>query len=453
MSIIEFQNGQLWTYHSRPGEEGSRLVIIGTSLNAKYEKLFHIRVDGVSLYEKKELPHLALTPDALKSSVVEQTGTIEVAQESLELFEKWKTLSDGFFFVVPLAKCLEIIERSRQGSQDAMSADQTPENWLFGFPLREERPLTKEEFDLVFVRKKTHRKKALLFLGLSLAIFFVPLLVSFLLNNEGTLSKACLAVAIWLGPFVVWTIPRAISEFYKWQKLGPAGEQLVLRKFEGIVRTRAISKKRSVRALYRYFDLKSFEPQSITILSPSGIILKINSTPINEFIRVNSGRVSKAGFAQMSVSVAKYSSALGVGELMELRRRHLTLEEHRELKRHYQKICLRAIKLALLRFLVGAAAMLGALVTLDSATSFSYQIVREYSIWLCVLAGLGFTGHFAVMELRFALCLYRSEKIGYLGIYDFENSPNNAPIAEVLAVKRISWTRHGKPAPWRVFLS
>jgi hypothetical protein len=57
-----------------------------------------------------EIPHLAIVESALCESILELSGEIEIQLDRLGFVINWSKISDGKAFLVPVAKCLQIIE-------------------------------------------------------------------------------------------------------------------------------------------------------------------------------------------------------------------------------------------------------------------------------------------------------------------------------------------------------
>src|SRR3546814_15807165 len=71
-----FEEGQIWRYQTRPGEEASRLFIARIDRGLGTQSIYHIYVDGLKLknplYEARmqdHLPHAPLPLQALAASV------------------------------------------------------------------------------------------------------------------------------------------------------------------------------------------------------------------------------------------------------------------------------------------------------------------------------------------------------------------------------------------------
>jgi hypothetical protein len=101
-SMQPFVPGQVWTYTTRPGEEGSRIVICRVEEDPKLGEIVHIHVNGVRLKNKHapdgfsdQIGHMPYSGDALRKSV----GKIERAGTALPHFEdgyqEWRSAFDN----------------------------------------------------------------------------------------------------------------------------------------------------------------------------------------------------------------------------------------------------------------------------------------------------------------------------------------------------------------------
>src|SRR5690242_2665823 len=73
--------GQIWTYKTRPGEEGSRLTILKTESHPKLGNIIHVAVDGVRLQNPRApggastaIGHMPYQESALRASLVAVSG-------------------------------------------------------------------------------------------------------------------------------------------------------------------------------------------------------------------------------------------------------------------------------------------------------------------------------------------------------------------------------------------
>ena len=73
----DFQEGQVWSYQTRPGEEGSRLYIVRIDRDIAKRPIFHIYLDRLKLKNpmmpggvQDHLPHAPVSQESLEASVV-----------------------------------------------------------------------------------------------------------------------------------------------------------------------------------------------------------------------------------------------------------------------------------------------------------------------------------------------------------------------------------------------
>ncbi|MFQ5846089.1 MAG: hypothetical protein ACE5IQ_00270 [Candidatus Methylomirabilales bacterium] len=117
-----FQPGQVWTYKTRPGEEGSRIIIGRVESAPIIGTIVHIKVVGVAVKNPRspkgvstEISHIPMTEEALADSVRER-----VQEElSLEGFEEgyaaWRESWDqgrGAAFSDPVADVIGLVEQT-----------------------------------------------------------------------------------------------------------------------------------------------------------------------------------------------------------------------------------------------------------------------------------------------------------------------------------------------------
>jgi hypothetical protein len=118
-----FARGQVWSYQTRPGEEGSLLVVGAIDRAPRSGRVVHIKVTGV-FFKAPQLPggyaheimHLTLTEDALLESVTEQVDVPGVTLRGFDGgYANWLDAYEaGTTYVrkVPLAEALTALEES-----------------------------------------------------------------------------------------------------------------------------------------------------------------------------------------------------------------------------------------------------------------------------------------------------------------------------------------------------
>ena len=72
----DFQEGQIWSYQTRPGEESSRIFIVRIDRGLSSRPIFHIYVDGLKLKNplikggiQDHLPYEPVSQESLEASV------------------------------------------------------------------------------------------------------------------------------------------------------------------------------------------------------------------------------------------------------------------------------------------------------------------------------------------------------------------------------------------------
>jgi hypothetical protein len=117
--LAEFQEGQAWSYHARPGEEES-IILIGRIENLDGHLVVHIQIQGLSLRNpqviggvQRELGHLPISVEALSSSVTVKTiGRLD--RESFdEGYGVWQD-NRGGIFTLTVGEVIELLEMSIQ---------------------------------------------------------------------------------------------------------------------------------------------------------------------------------------------------------------------------------------------------------------------------------------------------------------------------------------------------
>jgi len=88
--------GQVWTYWTRPGEEDSRLTIIGIDEDPRVGKMIHVALDNLKMRNPAEpgklydgMSFLPFSESAIDLSVRELSGRAEI-RASIPEYEGWK---------------------------------------------------------------------------------------------------------------------------------------------------------------------------------------------------------------------------------------------------------------------------------------------------------------------------------------------------------------------------
>ena len=124
--MSKYEPGQVWTYRTRPGEEGSRLTVVKVEAHDKLGAIVHIRVDAVAQKNphapggvSRVIHHMPFTADAIDRSVVELVESgVPVPASFGEGYRLWKEAFDagkGGVWTITVAEsisaCEEILAR------------------------------------------------------------------------------------------------------------------------------------------------------------------------------------------------------------------------------------------------------------------------------------------------------------------------------------------------------
>jgi len=126
--MSQFQPGQVWTYHTRPGEEDSRLTVVKVEPHDKVGTIVHIRVDGVAQKNphapdgvSRVIHHTPFAAEALQRSVIELVGDGPVPGSFEQGYAIWKQAFDsgkGGVFTITVAEsitfCEEVLAKARK---------------------------------------------------------------------------------------------------------------------------------------------------------------------------------------------------------------------------------------------------------------------------------------------------------------------------------------------------
>ncbi len=122
----DFEIGQSWTYRTRPGENQSVLTIRGKDEHPIYGTIFHLTVLDVVLRPgQREVPHLAISEEALNASVVHPAARGAPLSHFETEYAEWLArfrAGRANVYSVPVAEALTGIEKT----QTAIDA---PEWW------------------------------------------------------------------------------------------------------------------------------------------------------------------------------------------------------------------------------------------------------------------------------------------------------------------------------------
>jgi hypothetical protein len=115
-----FEEGQIWRYQTRPGEEASRLFIARIDRGIGTQTIYHIYLDGLKLknplYEggvQDHLPHAPVTRQSLEASVTELLEENATMPDIAEGYAAWLLAFEkgqAGFFTLPVNQIVQHIE-------------------------------------------------------------------------------------------------------------------------------------------------------------------------------------------------------------------------------------------------------------------------------------------------------------------------------------------------------
>jgi hypothetical protein len=96
-----FAPGQIWTYHTRPGEEASRLIICRIDPDPNLGQIIHIHVNGLRLKNKRapggstdQIGHMPYAADALCKSLTGLESTGSALPPFEDGYQQWRDAFD-----------------------------------------------------------------------------------------------------------------------------------------------------------------------------------------------------------------------------------------------------------------------------------------------------------------------------------------------------------------------
>jgi hypothetical protein len=136
-SARDFEAGQLWSYHSRPGDDASLILINLVESVAKLGPVYHISVLRVHLPSWKDssrpetdLPHFPVLKVALEKSVVAHVGDRAPFDAYRNGYDTWRAaLADGRAgaFTVTIAEVVAMVEATVEKNRPRQLSDKTQE--------------------------------------------------------------------------------------------------------------------------------------------------------------------------------------------------------------------------------------------------------------------------------------------------------------------------------------
>ena len=110
----EYAAGQVWEYHTRPGDEGSLLRIQKIEQLEKIGPVYHISVIGVHFARAPlngVLQHLPVSKATLDASVTHLSSSTAAFPDPSAGIAQWRAAHGGVF-TLPLAQIVSIAEQT-----------------------------------------------------------------------------------------------------------------------------------------------------------------------------------------------------------------------------------------------------------------------------------------------------------------------------------------------------
>jgi len=99
----DFEEGQVWSYRTRAGEETSRLLIDKVETDPKLGEIFHISLSSVFVKNKRapsgmttDLPHFPVSRQTLESSVIALVGHAPPNPGFAAGYAEWKRAKGAY---------------------------------------------------------------------------------------------------------------------------------------------------------------------------------------------------------------------------------------------------------------------------------------------------------------------------------------------------------------------
>jgi hypothetical protein len=104
--VMAFFVGQVWSYHTRPGEEGSTVQVVRIDRDGAAGTIIHISVDGLKIRNPRvsggiqtTIPHAPIAEEALRKSVVSLLRVETKLRPFEEGFKLWAAAKGGVFTI------------------------------------------------------------------------------------------------------------------------------------------------------------------------------------------------------------------------------------------------------------------------------------------------------------------------------------------------------------------
>lgn len=117
-----YEEGQVWQYQTRPGEEGSRLYIVKIDQEPLLGAIYHLYLDGLRIRSplrsdgvQDHLPHLPVDQTTLDRSVTELVISLPNPPAVADGYAIWREsyeAGEAGVFNIPVSDIIQIVEDS-----------------------------------------------------------------------------------------------------------------------------------------------------------------------------------------------------------------------------------------------------------------------------------------------------------------------------------------------------
>ncbi|MBA4191112.1 MAG: hypothetical protein C0467_24270 [Planctomycetaceae bacterium] len=121
--MSKFATGQVWAYHTRPAEEGSRIRVLRVDVTERAGAIVHVAVEGVTILNPSEperptrtigfMPIAEASLDASVTRLVEEDVTFVPSADFEGGYGGWKEAFDAGkagFWTTPVANVVQAVE-------------------------------------------------------------------------------------------------------------------------------------------------------------------------------------------------------------------------------------------------------------------------------------------------------------------------------------------------------
>lgn len=123
----EFKAGQLWNYHTRPGEENSRLMILKVERYEAQGVVIHIALKGLRIANPndpgklmEEAGHIPFSKEAILNSVTNLDSEGNALPDFMEGYLQWKQAFDAKkagVFSVNVSEAVKFLEEAMSNAR------------------------------------------------------------------------------------------------------------------------------------------------------------------------------------------------------------------------------------------------------------------------------------------------------------------------------------------------